>query len=97
MLGEVFVHIATICHLDDVDDEFVILDFVENPELPLANPVARILPRELLATMRSWIGGEFLNPFHDALACLLPIDRFDLIGRGTLDDQLIVCHCASFS
>ena len=31
VLGEVFVHIATIRNLDDVHNEFVILDFIENP------------------------------------------------------------------
>ena len=97
VLGEAFVHIASIRHLDDIYNEFFILDFVENPELPLANPIARILPRELLATTRSRIGGEFLNPCHDELTCLLSIDRFNFFGRGALDDQLIFCHCASYS
>ena len=97
VLAEGLVHIATIRHFDDVHDEFIILDFVENPEGSLADPIARMLPRELFASMRSRILSEFLNPLDYALTRFLLTDRFDLFRRRAFDDQLIACHCVSSS
>ena len=95
--GEASVHIATIRHLDDVHNEFIILDFVENPEGPLADPIARMPPRELFASRRAWILSEFLNPLYYALTGFLLTDRFDLFRCRAFDDQLIACHCVSSS
>jgi len=39
VLGEFFVHVATIRHPDDAHDEFRVLDFIENPDWALANPI----------------------------------------------------------
>ena len=97
LLGETSVHIATICHLNDEHNEFIILDFVENPEESLADPTAWMLPRELFATTRSRIVREFLNLLYYALTFFLLTDRFDLLCRRALDDKLIACHCVSFS
>ena len=97
MLGEASIHIATISHFHHIHDEFFILDFVEDPEGPLADPITRVFPGQPFAAMRSRILGECLNPFDDTLARLLLADRFDLFGRRALDDELIACHCASIS
>ncbi len=43
VLGDAFIHITTIRNLDDVHNEFVILDFIENPERSVANPITRVL------------------------------------------------------
>ena len=62
--GEVSIHVTTIRHLDDENDKFGILDFVENPERSLTDSIARVLPRELFATMGSRIvcePSDFLN------------------------------------
>ena len=97
VLGDAFIHIATIRNLDDVHNEFVILDFIENPERSLANPITLVLSRQFFATMRSRILCEPLDSFNDALTGFLLTDRFDLFGRRAFDDQSIACHCASFS
>ena len=72
--SEAFVHIATISHFHYVHNEFFILDFVENPEGSLADPIARVFPRELFAAMRSRILSESLNPIDDALTNFLLTD-----------------------
>ena len=97
MSGNAFVHIATICHLYDVHNKFIIFDFVENPEGTLPDPIAWVFSRELLASMRSRILGEFLNPFDYAPTRFLLTDQFDLFRRRALDDELIACHCVSIS
>ena len=97
VLGKPFVHIATISHLYNVHNEFIILELVKNPEGTLADPITRMFPRKLFATMRSRILCELLNPLDHALTRFLLTDRFDLFGRRAFDDQPIACHCASFS
>ena len=74
ILGEAFVHIATIRHLNDAHNQFIILDFVKNPEGSLADPIAQMFPRKLFAAMRTRILCESLNPLDDALTRFLLTD-----------------------
>jgi len=97
VLGELFVHIATIRHLYDVHNEFFIPNFEKDPDWTLTNPIARMLPRDLFTAARSRIRREFSNPLYHPSTRFLSIDRFNLFGRRMLDDQLIACHCVSFS
>ena len=97
MLGGAPVHLSTIGHFDDKYNEFFVLDLIENPERALPDSITSVLPRELLATTRSWIRRKLLDSLNHALAHFLLIDRFNLFGRGALDDEPIACHCAAFS
>jgi len=68
------VHIATIRHLYNIDDEFIILDFVEDPEWSLADPIARMSSRKLFAPMRARTLSERLNPLDYASTRILLTD-----------------------
>jgi len=75
------------------DPEDLILDFVEDPVIPLTNPIP-ILARELLGTYRTRVVGEGLNARNNTPP-ILRGQLSQLFGGGPLDLDAITCHAAS--
>lgn len=70
----------------------VIVYFVENPVVPLAEAVF-LQARELFEPERTRFGSEALNALHN-LPPHFQRKGFQFFDGGSLDEKLIVCHGA---
>jgi len=82
-----------MANLHDSDGRMIIVDFIEDAEIPLPEPELA-LAGELLASRRTRLIRKGMDPVDDS-ASVVDLERFQLLDRRWLDTQLITCHGAS--
>lgn len=77
---------------DNVNRLLPVVDGINDAITALANSVPGIVARELFTAMGPRFDCERPHTLDDALAILLLPDRFKLLDRGRLDEDLISSH-----
>jgi hypothetical protein len=91
---DLFVDVLPVTNLQDVNDQYFILNLIHNPVTPLPYSVVRTA-RQLFASVGPWIGGQLLNVLYDALSILLGANRTNLFLSTACDKDLITGHLPS--
>src|SRR4030095_4572606 len=84
------IDLFSMTYLDHSDHELLVIDRVENSVLSVAKSIL-LLPRQLLASGRSWIGRQGFYPRYNLASVRLRKCLYLLRGRR-LDEQAIACH-----
>jgi hypothetical protein len=88
------VHIAAMADLDDLDDPRCVVYRVDDSVGPLADAVPFLFSGELLAAGWARRLRETLDAGGDPDADPAWLHRFELLGGGGLDEDVITCHAA---
>ena len=87
------VHVLSVPHLHDVNDEFIILHGIDNSVDALSDSVP-FLARELLASARTGIVRKPLYSVDHSTSIASVCNLLNLFGGRRLDQNSISCHDA---
>ena len=88
------VHFAPVADSDHLDDSRIVIDGVNNPVRPLPDAVPVVVPSKFLASGRSRVATQGLDPMDDSPAIALPRNSLEFPSGGLLDAEAISCHGA---
>ena len=83
------IDLASVADLDDLDDDFPVVDGVHNPIVADTQPIRRLAPRKLLAGTGSRVSGEYLNRIDNAWSVWRVVNRLKLRRGRRLDGQSV--------
>jgi hypothetical protein len=70
-----------MAHSHHEDDQYFVLNLIQDPIGALPDPVTIVLSRELFTTGRSWLIGQGAYPLHNLASYLPRFDRLDFFRR----------------
>ena len=88
------IDVTSVSAPDDHDGQDIIGDGIDDAIGALANAISIMMTGELLTTRRSRIVSEPADSVNDPKPDLPRFYRFDFLCSGSLEADLIACHCA---